>query len=52
MPHLTFTTCLTGLLILTLFMMAANYFERTPLKIPVDRLSTFDDDRLALRHLR
>ena len=52
MPQLTFTTCLTGLLILMLFMMAAIYFDGVPFKAPVDRLSTLSDDRLALRHLR
>jgi len=36
MPQLTFTTCLTGLLILMLFMMAAIYFEGASFKNPVD----------------
>lgn len=52
MTQLTFTACLTGLLILMLFMMATIYFEGAPFETPVDRLPTHSDDRLALRHLR
>ena len=52
MPQMTFTACLTGLLILMLFMIAAIYFEGTPFETPVDRLPTLNDDRLALRYLR
>ena len=41
MPQLTFTACLTGLLILMFLMIAAIYFEGTPF----DRLPTRNDDR-------
>ena len=41
MPQLTFTACLTGILILMLFMIAAIYFEGTPF----GRLPTLNDDR-------
>ena len=50
MPQLTFTVYLTGLLILMLFMMASIYAEGAPFETPVDKLPTFNDDRLALRH--
>ena len=40
MPQLTFTACLTGLLILLLFMIAAIYFEGAPF----DRLPTLNND--------
>ena len=52
MPQLTSTKWLMGLLIPMLFMQATIYFEGAPFKSPVDRLSTLNDDRLALRHLR
>ena len=41
MPQLIFAVCLTGLLILMLFMVSAIYFEGTPF----DRLPTLNDDR-------
>jgi len=51
-PQLTSAKWLMGLLIPMLFMLATIYFEGAPFKPPVDRMSTLNDDRLALRHLR
>ncbi len=52
MPQLTFTACLTGLLILMLSMLASIHFEGAPFETPVDRLLPLNDGRLALRYLR